>query len=359
MKHFFLLLLAALALISCSDDSDPVSTNQGGNYISSPKKITVYSLEDGTRVYNFVHDRNGNILSEISENYSRKTYTYDSCGNRLSEVHDKYANNSWVNIESVVYEYNNKNLLTSKLYKWYNGLVKSCFTYDKNGNLLTETNLRESAGTMPYERRSSFVYNNSNKEMTALWEVFKNNVWEFEAKREYTYNEKGQRISGLVESIYNDQLEKMLHLHSYADNGDLLCTLWKDWLNNSWVDIMRYNYIYDNRHNLISSCYQNCQGNTWDDVSKIDYKYYSDNLVKEMENFFSPGKSWQTVDRGLYINNLSKNINLFNAAGYKMTVEYASFQVPASSSSVAPAVSLPELVSDEMSKRLAPRKSAY
>jgi len=346
MKHFLLLLLAALSLISCSDDSNPV-TPSTGDLVYSPKKVTVYTTGNGTKVFNFTHDSRGNVLTITCEGFTRSTFTYDSLGNRLSSVSESYSGNNWVVYDSTNYTYDAQNNLVSAI----SGDTRTTCIRDLNSNLLSETTLTTSADTLIFGDRYSYTYLNNKKtsELHEMFSRFGSNTWEPISRKTISYNENNQIFTELSENYENGSWQNsQLWTHSYAATGEELSYLTQSWQDGAWSTGFISSFIYDANKNTIS---------WYNRTLKMNFKYNSNNLRTETEHFVFLNSDWQTANfnMSIVVKKNNKNYEWFNLiCGYKMTVEYASFQVPATNSSVAPAVSLPELVPHEMIERLAP-----
>jgi len=330
MKHFLLLLLAALSLISCSDDSNPV-TPAASITVYSPKKVTVYTTSNGTKVYNFTHDSRGNVLTENCDSVSRKTYTYDARGNLLTISNKSFIANKWVLQDSTLSE------------------------YDQNNNITTKTEIINLNGIIDYSKRYHYGYDSEGKMISSNVDKYQNSSWNAFVRSTYSYNSQ-KKLSTVLAEINSNGIwcNSSLLTYSYSPAGDLLYCLYDyNSPENIWVDIKKIEYKYDTEQNIVETTVKVCENNNWYHDAKSEYQYDSNKVVVRIDNYTTASKViWQLGNNDL---ELSTKNNKFKYYGYKMTVEYASFQVPATNpSSAAPAVSLPELVPDEMIERLAP-----
>jgi len=331
MKHFLLLLLAALALISCSDDSNPVSSSDvlAGNYFS-PKKITVYSLGNGTTIYNFTHDNFGRVTSEVADSLNRLIYTYDSLGNYLTKAHDVYIfyNNSWQNLDSTYYTYDSQNNLLTKLVRCQNqNSGKDEYTYDSQNRLLTQTNRSSSMGQLIPNYRISNTYSGSLLASYIL-ELHDYSGWNLHGRTTLYHNAAGQTDSTLNEGYYEGNWQKgTMTINTFDPNGKISSQIYQSWDGTTWRKIFRNSGTYDAKKNLICTLYEEYNDNTasWQPSAKRSYSYSSQNLLTKEECFGYDNNSWQPINN--FVGLLDSDYS-FDANGYKMEVEYAGFTVP-------------------------------
>src|ERR1035437_5492882 len=84
------------------------------------------------------------VLMDVN---SKIIYTYDSQGNRITELHQDYANNTWGDIVRNTFTYDNNSYLITYLSEnwtsgaWVNNLRNS-FTHDIRGNFLSRSEER-------------------------------------------------------------------------------------------------------------------------------------------------------------------------------------------------------------------------
>jgi len=327
MKHFLLLLLAALTLISCSDDSSPV-TPATGDLVYSPKKVTVYNSEYGTTIYNFTHDNFGRVTSEIADNYSRLTYTYDSLGNCLTKTRDFFYNNSWQNSDSTYYTYDSQNNLLMELVRsQLQNSRKDEYTYDSQNRLLTQTNWGSSIGELIPNYRISNTYSGSLF-ASSTYEIHTSNTWQMAARTTFYHNAAGLTDSTLRESYHEGNWQKdNLITNTFNPNGNISSQIYQSWDGHAWRNIFRNSGTYDAEKNLIGTLSENYNNNTasWQPSSKRSYSYNSQNLQTKEECFGYDNNSCQPIDN--FVGLLDRDYS-FDAFGYKMEVEYAGFTVP-------------------------------
>jgi len=330
MKHFFLLLLAALTLISCSEDANPVTPGTPsleGNYFS-PKKITVYNSEYGTTIYTFTHDNFGRVTSQVADSLNRLIYTYDSLGNCLTKAHDIFYNNSWQFSDSTYYTYDSQNNLRTQLFRSQNqNTGKYEYTYDSQNRLLTETNWLSSMGQLIPNYRLSNTYSGSLLAFYIL-ELHDNSVWNLNVRRIFYNNAAGQTDSTLSESYHEGNWQKnTMTTNTFDPNGKIISQIFHRWNGTTWRKMFRNSATYDAKKNLLGTLSESYNDNTasWLPYAKKNYSYSSQNLQTKEENFSYNNNSWQPIDN--FVSLLDSNYS-FAAYGYKMEVEYAGFTVP-------------------------------
>jgi len=329
MKHFLLLLLAALSLISCSEDANPVSSSDvlAGNYFS-PKKITVYNSEYGTTIYNFNHDNLGRVTSEVADSLNRLIYTYDNLGNCLTKTRDFFYNNSWQFSDSTYYTYDNQNNLLTKQVRCQNqNYGKDEYTYDGQNRLLTETNWGSSMGQLIPNYRLSNTYSSSLL-VSSTYELYTSNAWQMVARTTLYHNAAGQTDSTLRESYYEGNWQKStMTTNTFNPNGKISSQIYQEWSGTTWRNIFRNSGTYDAKKNLIGTLTENYNNNTasWQPYTKRSYSYSSQNLQTKEECFGYVNNSWRPMYN--FVSLLDSDYS-FDVYCYKMEVEYAGFTVP-------------------------------
>jgi len=327
MKHFLLLLLASLTLISCSDDSSPVTPSLEGNYFS-PKKITVYNSNSEATIYNFTHDNFGRVTSEVADSSYRLIYTYDSLGNCLTKACDSFYSNSWHYYDSTYYTYDSQNNLLTKLVRsQIQNTGKDEYTYDSQDRLLTQTNWISSMGQLIPNYRLSNTYSGSLLASSIL-EVHENRVWNLYGRTTLYYNAAGQTDSTLTERYYERNWQKStMTTNTFNSNGKISSQIYQSWNGTTWRKWLRTSATYDANKNLLSTLSEGYNESTanWQPSVKSSYCYSSQNLQTKEECFVYNNNSWQPINNSV---SLIDSDYPFSANGYKMEVEYAGFTVP-------------------------------
>ncbi len=168
------------------DDKMPHGTKHNGKH----DKDSEYHFQLVETDREFTYDENGRLLSskEQEENSGLTTYdyTYDKVGNRLSYVKrtqtTKHPNKTDV-AESAFYQYNDSNQLVSA--KLFDGKKNTTvdYTYDENGNLISEigeygTDKVETYYDYTVENRLQAVYDADRLLMAAAYDGDGNRVFQ-------------------------------------------------------------------------------------------------------------------------------------------------------------------------------------
>lgn len=326
MKHFLLLLLVALTLISCSDDANPVSpgTSLQGDYFS-PKKITVYTLNQTPEVYDFMYNSYGLVLSEVRDSTDRFLYTYNSHGNPLTKAHDFFYSGSWQNYDSTLYTYDTQNNCLRELVRSENQISsKKEYTYNSQNLKICETNWGRSMGQLVPYYRYNYNYIDTMKVSSTL-EIYESGSWQYTDRSTFVYNESGRQDSILSESYYMNGWQKnslLTHYFNYA--GKITTQVFQVWGGSTWYNLFRTTNTYDTNQNLTFSMEDEYDWITevWLPLAKRNIQYNSQKILSKVECFAYKNNSWQPVDNSL---SLSNDHYSFNNYGYKMEVEYAGF----------------------------------
>jgi len=360
MKHFFLLLLAALSLISCSEDSSPVSpgTSQQDKYFS-PKKITVYKLNQATEVYNFTHDSTGLVLSEVRDSTDRLLYTYNPNRKPLTKTHDIFYSGSWQNSDSTYYTYDTQNNLLRVLVRSENQNSSQYeYTYNSQNMRTSEINWGSSMGQLIPNYRQFFNYTN-NRKVSSTMETYSMSGWQNDGRETYNYDAGGRLDSVLSEGYYEGSWQNdMLIINSYNSAGKIVSQILQLWNGSVWYNYFRATISYDANQCQTASVIDNYNSSTgtWMPSTKWEIQYNSNKKLSKIECFGYDAESWHPVDNSVSFD-LPDNDYPFSANGYKMEVEYAEFFKSPSSLKKPGQIDAPlnemfeRLVKEKMAKR--------
>lgn len=105
--------------------------------------------------------------------YIHCTYTYDSQGNILTELREDWKGGAWVNKDCYTYSYDSQVNILTRLYEiWENGgwRNQSCYThtYDSQGNILIEKGEYWFDDVWMIYERSTYTYNSRGNLLTKL-----------------------------------------------------------------------------------------------------------------------------------------------------------------------------------------------
>ncbi len=215
-------------------------------------------------------------------------------GNKKTSTEYKYLNNEWVKTKETL-TINDKELTTYligfKADDSYYG--KDEYTYDENGNQLTNVHSVYENDAWIYYSKSEKTYDESGSALTLIESRYLNNEWvkisedkyingeeknvysvyvdvdgKITGKNEYTYDENGNELSGsyfkysnnewIEESgfitfngerkrtrdvYYEDGILNQIHEYAYDENGNQVKEVVSSLINNEWVKISEYKRI--------------------------------------------------------------------------------------------------------------------
>ena len=207
-----------------------------------------------------------------------------------------WAGSGWLLFSKELYTYNaNGDIATAIYYDTeYNSKMKTEFLYDAGDYLMSETD---------------FVWDENSSQ------------WIEDYKVEYTYDANGNQISETysywMESqwIYEDKYEA-----TYDANGKLILEIEYFWVSGQWTNSLKLEHTYDadgNRTSRIIFMW-NESANQWVEYYKTDYTYDTNNYLTLSETFL-----WTTSsNQWLYY---LKNEYTYDANGNQMTDIYSTW----------------------------------
>ena len=285
--------------------------NKGNKIMITPKTILQAHIKmDGTEeleaaelMYNPQKNKN-KLLTKLNgskyypvtvviDNSQRFTYTYDNNGNLLTELEEYWKDNAWVNYWRLSYTYGNSgNLVTELVELWtinsWGNDMRQTYTYDNSGNLLIHLYELWSNNTWMNSHRNTYNYDNNGNLLTHLEEVWMSNAWVNSWRYIYTNDNSGNILIKLDERWTNNQwVNSGRTAYSYDNNSNMLTLLIEQWINNAWVNSQRATYTYDNSGNRLTWFNEKWTDTAWVNSGRAAYTY--DNSGNKMTVF---GEYW-------------------------------------------------------------------
>ena len=206
-------------------------------------RIIKTQTKDG--YYTFLYDGKGNLIEaakfdndqNLINGGAKISYKYDAASNVIELAYYDKNNrlyNDGYKAPITKYSYDNQNRLIEESYfndrlELIDGVAKTKFTYDQNGNVQSKSYFDKSDYPSPmYEDypnvKEVYTYNDRNK-LTQVIYVDRNdqlvNGMTGYAKCEYTYHANGQR-NIIKEYSYLDGSQSQLNISKYEPNGGLI-----------------------------------------------------------------------------------------------------------------------------------------
>ncbi len=230
----------------------------------------------------------------LDNGQTRYTYSYDSNGNILTELVSTWNSSAWMDYTRVNY------------------------TYDTQNNLITEFSELWSNTKWVNAGRHTYTYDSQGNKMTDLYEFWATNAWVNFSKFSYTYDIQGCLMKDLYErwviaawkNVYCDTC-------TYDSNGNELIRLKKSWSNlNTWIDSERNTYTYDTQGNRIT--FLNEFAASWKNEKTIWVgNYYTTYTYDELGNRLTEFHTFNEANLGW--TNSHRFNNTYDSQGNKLS----------------------------------------
>ena len=208
---------------------------------------------------------------------TRSKYTYDTNGNQLTELDENFTNSQWTNSYRYTYTYNNKgNRLTSLEEQYYKGAwdiaEKDSTTYDSNGNAVESSRMMYSNGVFSIGYRATMTYDAHGNQLTHINKIDTSGTWVYSYRYTCTYDANNNLLTELSENYTNGiWINSYRYTCTYDANSNLLTELSENYTNGTWVNSSRYTYTYNSSGKLLTDqCEYYTNGawsNQWQDSS--------------------------------------------------------------------------------------------
>ena len=226
------------------------------------------------------------IYNTSNELLYRETRSFDAAGNILNNLGENWINGLWINS------------------------IRHLFTYDVNGNLLTELDKSyNNDSTWIRNQRYTYTYDANGKELSFLFEVWLNNSWVNDYRDTYTYDASGKELSCLREGLLqNSWGNEYRFTYTYDDKENILTEISENWINYEYFDSIKYTYNYDNIGNKVTELFEHFKNSVLVDYHRYTFTYNSDGKELTMLHSIWPNNTWVNSDRNIFTYDTNGNL---------------------------------------------------
>jgi hypothetical protein len=230
-----------------------------GYYFPSQRMVFSFN-EEGNITEQLLQDRNS--FYSTWEDYYKWVYQYDTLGRISKERLYEFYYYDWELSEEKTYQYNSNNLLAGYIierYGYYEEREKRAYTYDKSGNLISDT---------------YYSWNNYYE------------VWEESDKTDYILNDENQLVAEIsYRQTYNGLIFDMKDTLVYNEENVLTYVerfMYNDF-ESFWQPIFKENYEYGTGSKVPTSVISQ----VWTEEMEWKNAWEDDNLLDDNENVLS------------------------------------------------------------------------
>jgi hypothetical protein len=148
------------------------------------------------------------------------------------------------------------------------------------------------------------------------------------SKRTFTYDTNGNQLTDLVEYWQNIVwVNCYKYTYTYNANGNMLTYLSESWQNNAWINWEKYTYTYDANGNSLTGKHEQWVNNNWVMSSNVYINfYYSSNKIVELVNTARYEAHFVSFANSITETNI-KPINIYpNPATYNLTINLSQLK---------------------------------
>ena len=204
-------------------------------------------------------------------------FTFDANGNKLTELHYTWKNNDWVNSSRFTYTYDVNGNFKSMFYEYWPsnawvGLMR--MTADYNGNTLTYLFEQFQGNAWVNTQRQTYNVDGNQVLQNMITELWQSNVWVNSERYSYTYDAKGKQLTDLHEKWTNNAwVNYYRYTNTWDANGNMLTRINELWQTDTWVNSYTDTYTYDAKGNILTDIYATWVTNSWANSNRITYTY--------------------------------------------------------------------------------------
>lgn len=216
--------------------------------------------EDNTK--NTILIKSKSIYDSSTKITSKYTYTYDSNGNVLTEYYKEYEGKSLSYSYTNTYTYDNQaNILTDNHVEYYSSgnidyIYTQTYTYDSNGNNLTlYAEDVDSKGDISYSVLYTYTHDAQNRLTQYDYRTYGTAFGDKHQVSTYTYDTTGNIITLDRITYYNitTAQSRDIYTYTYDAAGNKLSEEWKWYIGLSeYREKYITNYTYDKNNNLLT-----------------------------------------------------------------------------------------------------------
>jgi hypothetical protein len=235
------------------------------------------------------------LAYSTTEKTSKSSFTYDNNGNKISELVQQLRNDIWENETRSTVTYSDNNLkLSDVTEQWLDGQwensFRSTYRYDANDKMtsyLSELwdSQQDSARWIPYSRYN-YEYNSEGKEISM-------------------FNENWKSDKASWENFYRMTM-------SFSTNRDTSIQLDEMWKNGQWQNAYRYTNTFDSAANAFIATNEGYIAGKWQYTYRTHSTYdLNDNLLTKLTEKFATNWNNDTYETYTY-NSTGKELSYLN-----------------------------------------------
>jgi hypothetical protein len=318
--------------------------DENGNNLTSLHQTWEFETWVNGSLATYTYDDNGNMLTSLYQvwenklwvNSSLNTYNYDTNGNRLTYLRQDWKNNAWENNRTFTYTYDaDGNRLTYLRQEWENDVWENTwlqtYTYDTDGNLLTDFREKWVNNSWRNDWYLTYTYDENKNIISYLGQYhWMSDEWTHTTMVTNTYDQNSNKLMTLWQNGENGFLvNKGLNYYTYNDNGNRLTGIRYSWKNDGWIK-----EEYNEYHFL--SCEVNAISYDWD------------------------GSDWiQGHGGSLYVIMGGKDLGLYSATMLEFYyTDFSGIDDPQSNPKNSPILCYPNPVTDQINIEIDPTLQA-
>jgi len=304
-------------ILSCNDGF-PGDKKKPGKPAVHVDSMVSYSVYEGytirqTYSYSFRHYLQTLLTETLVEgdwmNTEQSVYTYDRKGNLLTETISYWTGTDWEAYLNLTYTYNKIGQRTSMLYEDLAGGFTELVSmiYDRRGNRIKELGKYWDGSSYVNLEMWSYTYNRHNDRLTSLGQLWDGTGWMDYQRETWTYRSKGKWLTDMVEFSDGFEWQKyLLYENTYDRFGNRLSYIGSYWYEGTgWQAEYGGVFTYDRRGNMLSNVQSYCA--YWEnppywiknDSTALDFNYKSKIITGT--GYMRAENEWVRGETNIYI----------------------------------------------------------
>jgi hypothetical protein len=216
---------------------------------------------------------------------SREIYSYD-CGTLITILEQESIDEDWMDSKLETYTYDADGLLSHKVIdyiSWGGYLERYTYTYDVNGNKLTEVAEYDDGGVWFPMEKNTYTYDANANMLTMLYQYWTGMDWENGELWTYTYDSFGNCLSTFIQVWMGSWKDNFRGLSTY-ENGVLISHTNQQYMPPGFWMTTVVTYFYYNEDGNYLNIINKIFGNNW---SKIEYTFEPGHIVGQTYSWTS------------------------------------------------------------------------
>jgi len=260
------------------------------------------------------------ILLNSDDSYNTKyEYTYDDNWNKKESKTSKFIDNEWMKIEEGIYI--NNSYHTTFFLSLINDSFDSKreYTYDEEGNVLTDISSKYENGNWVLKTMQEFSYDDEGYKIRDKFSKNINDKWVKLYENIYINNES----KPLYKAYFNTSGFTEAYEYAYDDAGNKLESKYYKYINNDWLLMEEYIYINGNKKTLYSLNLD--KNNNYDYKNEYTYDDSGNELGAKYYKYIND--AWLLLEEDINIDGNKKdiyklNLDNDNSFNYKEETKY-------------------------------------